>query len=123
MKRILVVDDDTQIVDSLSEYLATFGYTVDTAYELQEAQTKIENLRYDAIITDLRLDGPGFGGLEIVKRIRTSSPKAQVLVLTGHAWPQLEEEASAHSLCMFLQKPVPAWQVLKTINLLTGASA
>jgi two-component system response regulator HydG len=123
MKRILVVDDDAQIVNSLCEYLGSFGYDVDFAYELEEARALIDRRDYDAVITDLRLTRVGFSGLEIVKQIRTSSPRAQVVVLTGHAWPELEEEASAHNLCVFLQKPVPAWQVLKTINLLTGASA
>ena len=123
MKRILVVDDDAQIVDSLREYLASFGYDVEVASELEEAKALIVRRDYDVIITDLRLSRTGFSGLEIIKQIRTSSRKAQVVVLTGHAWPELEAEASTHGLCVFLQKPVPAWQVLKTINLLTGVSA
>lgn len=122
-KRILIVDDDTQIVAALQEYLVAFGYEVDFAYELEEALTLIDHLAYDAIITDLRLERFGFTGLEVVKQARRSASKAHMVVLTGHALPELEAEASAYGLCVFLQKPVPASQVLKTINLLVGASA
>jgi DNA-binding NtrC family response regulator len=121
--RILIVDDDEQIVASLREYLVSFGYDVDFAYELEEAQTLLNHLSYQAVITDLRLNRFGFSGLEIIKQVREASSPTHVVVLTGHGWPELEAEASAHGVCVFLQKPVPAPQILNTINLLVGAAA
>jgi len=122
-QRVLVIDDDDQIVASLREYLVSFGYEVDFAYELEEAQTLLNHMHYDAVVTDLRLSRWGFAGLEIIKQIRELSKPTHVVVLTGHAWPELEAEVSAHGVCVFLQKPIRAAEILKTINLLVGAAA
>lgn len=120
--RVLLVDDDEQIVTSLREHFASFGYEVDFAYELDEALGLIDRLPYDAIITDMRLERSGFAGLQVIKAAQESPFRTHIVVLTGHAWPELEDAASAHGLCVFLQKPVRAAQVLKTINLLVGVS-
>jgi DNA-binding NtrC family response regulator len=121
--RVLVVDDDEQIVASLREYLVSFGYEVDFAYELEEAQTLLSHISYDAVVTDLRLTRFGFSGLEIIKQVREGSKPTHIVVLTGHGWPELEAEASANGVCVFLQKPMKAAHILNTINLLIGAAA
>jgi DNA-binding response OmpR family regulator len=121
--RLLVVDDDEQIVASLREYLVSFGYEVDFAYELEEAQTLLSHFIYDAVVTDLRLTPFGFSGLEIIRQVREGKNPTHVVVLTGHGWPELEAEASANGVCVFLQKPIKPAHILNTINLLVGAAA
>lgn len=121
--RILVIDDDEQVVASLREYLVSFGYDVDFAYELEEAQTLLNHIPYDVVVTDLRLNRWGFSGLEVIRQVREGSKPTHVVVLTGHTWPELEAEASAYGVVVYLQKPVRAAHVLKTINLLVGAAA
>lgn len=121
--RILIVDDDEQIVASLREYLVSFGYEVDFAYELEEAQTLVNHFSYEAIVTDLRLNRFGFSGLEIIKQVREGAKPTHIVVLTGHGWPELEAEASANGVCVFLQKPIKPSHILNTINLLVGAAA
>jgi DNA-binding NtrC family response regulator len=121
--RVLVIDDDEQIVASLREHLVSFGYEVDFAYEVEEAQTLLHYLHYDVVIIDLRLTRWGFAGLEVIRQVRQAGQATHVVVLTGHGWPELEAEASANGVCVFLQKPVRASHMLNTINLLVGASA
>jgi len=118
-----VIDDDEQIVASLREHLVSFGYEVDFAYEVEEAQTLLHYLHYDVVIIDLRLTRWGFAGLEVIRQVRQAGQATHVVVLTGHGWPELEAEASANGVCVFLQKPVRASHMLNTINLLVGASA
>nr|HID58428.1 response regulator [Desulfobacterales bacterium] len=67
MKRILVVDDDPDILHIISEILSEAGYAVDT---IQDGQGAIERLKvefYDLVITDLNM--PEVGGMEVLKFI------------------------------------------------------
>ena len=62
--RILIIDDDDQLVDAYTEYLSQRGFQVDCAQELEEAQTLLAYFPYSVVVTDLRLSKLGFGGLE-----------------------------------------------------------
>ena len=71
--RILIIDDDDQLVDAYRDYLSESGYEVDCAQELEEAQTLLAHFSYSVVITDLRLSKLAFGGLDVIKHVRESS--------------------------------------------------
>jgi len=79
-KRILVVDDEEQIVDVIKAYLEKEGYEVITAYTGNEALEKFNNHTLDFIILDLML--PDLSGEEICKKIRIKS-QVPILMLTA----------------------------------------
>lgn len=81
--RILLVDDDPLISDLVVDMLAMEGYEVDTASNGVEALGKLQNQRYDLIVTDLhmpKLDGSGFYQELIERRLH---PSRRIIFLTG----------------------------------------
>jgi two-component system response regulator MprA len=78
--RILVVDDDPEIVSFLRRGLIFEGYVVDTARDGQEALVKIRNIEPDLLILDVMM--PGIDGIEVGKRLRQVSD-IPILMLTA----------------------------------------
>ena len=121
--RILIVDDDDQLVDAYRDYLAGVGYSVDSAAELEEAQTLVTHIPYSVVITDLRLSRLNFGGLDLVKFIRSMAVPARVVVLTAYGWPELKGEATEQGVDAFLRKPMRLSDLAKTVEMLNGGAA
>jgi DNA-binding response OmpR family regulator len=121
-EKILIVDDDDQLVNAYREYLASLGYQVDSAAELEEAQTLLSHFQYSVVITDLRLSQLSFGGLDIVKFVRDGSLTTRVVVLTAYGWPELKAEATNQGVDVFLRKPMRLSDLAKTVAVLSGGT-
>ena len=119
--KILIIDDDEQLVNAYREYLSKRGYEVDCAQELEEAETLLAHFSYSVVITDLRLSKLGFGGLDLVKHIREQSLPTRIIVLTAYGWPDLKTEASSQGADAFLRKPMRLAELGETVGRLTGA--
>ena len=85
--RILVVDDDPAFRSTYEVLLGDEGYAVETASNRKEALAKIEDDRWDVVLLDQKLDGPGGpdGGIELSGEIRLRAPSAKVIIVTGYA--------------------------------------
>ena len=79
--RILVVDDDRAVRESLRRSLAFNGYTVDLAEDGVEALEAITNERPDAVVLDVMM--PRLDGLEVCRQLRSSGDDLPILVLTA----------------------------------------
>ena len=121
--RILVVDDDSQLASAYREYLCGLGYQVDSAGEIEEAETLLTHFPYSIVITDLRLSRLNFGGLDLVKFIRDTALPSRVVVLTAYGWPELKAEASNQGVDAFLRKPMRLSDLAKTVEMLSGGAA
>jgi two-component system, repressor protein LuxO len=122
-ERILIIDDDEQLVKAYKEHFTELGYQVDCASEIEEAQTLLAHFQYSVIITDLRLSKLGFDGLSLVKHVREQALPTRVVVLTGYGWPEIKAEARAQGVDVFVQKPTKLSTLTQTINSLTGVEA
>ena len=103
-KRVLVVDDDQVVNKSFERVLTDKGYRVDTAMSGREAFEKYAGADFDMVFTDLRM--PGQGGLEVARRIKEMNPWLPIVVVTGYATQEAEEEAKAIGIAEFIQKPL-----------------
>jgi DNA-binding response OmpR family regulator len=121
--RILIIDDDDQLVSAYKEYLSERGFQVDCAQELEEAQTLLAYFPYSVVITDLRLSKLGFAGLDLVKHIREQSLPIRIIVLTAYGWPELKAELSVQGADAFLRKPMRLGELGEAVCQLTGARA
>lgn len=119
-EKILIVDDDEQLIGAYREYLSNLGYTVDCAMEIEEAQTLLTHFEYSVVITDLRLSRLSFGGLELVKFIRDTGLAIRIVVLTAYGWPELKAEAANQGIDAFHRKPMRLADLARTISVLTG---
>jgi two-component system, chemotaxis family, response regulator WspR len=90
--RVLVVDDEGLVRDVLAEVLSAQGHEVELAESGEAALGLIEAARdFDLIISDMNM--PGIGGLELIRRVRLTSPELPVIILTGSHEVRLAIEA------------------------------
>jgi two-component system response regulator PilR (NtrC family) len=89
--RVLVVDDEENIREVLSNYLESMNYEVQTAEDGQDALDKYRKGDFDLIISDLLM--PNIDGLELLKRIRNIDKEVIFLMITGY--PSIETAVDA----------------------------
>jgi DNA-binding NtrC family response regulator len=102
-EKILLVDDEKDFLDVMSERIEARGMEVTTAESAMKALKQVESGGYDAIILDLMM--PGMDGLETLRAIKKKNPDLQVILLTGHATIEKGIEAMKLGAMDFLEKP------------------
>ncbi|MFH1369036.1 MAG: response regulator [Elusimicrobiota bacterium] len=81
-KRIMVVDDEPDIITVLSEYLAGEGFQVITAPNGQQAIKQAEETYFDLILLDIAM--PVMNGLDVLKEIKKIKPDTAVIMITAY---------------------------------------
>jgi DNA-binding NtrC family response regulator len=117
MKRILVVDDEASIRESLPPILESTGVSVLSASTLDEAQDLLNSHRFDVVITDLRLSGSfGEEGLELISRVKRSAPATHVVLLTAFGNPEVELEARLRGATECWKKTIQIPDILSRLK-------
>ncbi|MDD9942507.1 MAG: response regulator [Myxococcales bacterium] len=80
--RILVVDDEREIRDFLSRHLRYCGYEVETACDGVEALEKLEQVRVDVMVSDIRM--PRMDGVMLLEHVRREFPMVRTIMITGY---------------------------------------
>lgn len=81
--KILIVDDEEDIVEALKKHLKLEGYTVDTANSAAEAFEKVKNDKYHIVLTDIVM--PDMDGIELLRKIKSYDALTQVIMMTGYS--------------------------------------
>ena len=107
--RILVLDDDDLVCQSISRMLEFLGYNSDVVSEGKEALEKYRFMKengspYRAVIMDLNIPG-GMGGRETIGEMLEIDPDAFVVVTSGYSSDPYIENYAAHGFCAALKKP------------------
>ena len=113
-KKVLVVDDDAEIRQTLSEQLRMFGFEVSEAADGLSAWTEIRQNAPDAVLLDLAM--PRLGGLETLKAIRAFDPAIVNVVVTGLSDPDLHRRALELGAVAVLEKPVGGGQLARVLG-------
>jgi len=101
--RVLVVDDEANITDSVSRALERAGYAVDAAAGLTEAWDRLELTMPDVVICDVRLQEAD--GMGLLARIKESHPEIAVIMMTGYASIESAVQAIKAGAIDYLAKP------------------
>ena len=101
--QVLVVDDELLIRKSLSKVLRAKGYSVDVASNGAEGLEKVESVRPQVMILDMRL--PDTDGLSVLRRVRQMDPLLQVIMITAYGDVPVAFEAAKIGAVNFLRKP------------------
>jgi DNA-binding NtrC family response regulator len=101
--RLLIVDDEEQFVEALSERLSMRDYDVTTSLTGEDAIEKITNYNFDVVILDVRL--PGIDGTEVLQEMKILKPLTEVIMLTGHGTVEMAIEGMKLGAFDFLMKP------------------
>jgi CheY-like chemotaxis protein len=102
--RILVIDDNPEVVDILVTCLREAGYGVLGALTGDEGMKDFVLSRPDLVLLDIALPD-GMDGIELLKRIRSINPTARVIMVTGNTDPQLARQALELGAVAYIDKP------------------
>jgi two-component system, OmpR family, phosphate regulon response regulator OmpR len=113
---LLVVDDDTRLLELLRRYLAENGFRITTAADAAEARAKLASLAFDLVVLDVMM--PGENGLTLTRDLQREG-RLPVLLLTAMAEPEDRVNGLEHGADDYLSKPFePRELVLRIRNLL-----
>jgi two-component system, NtrC family, response regulator AtoC len=102
-QRILIVDDEAAIRQSLAESLAVEGYQTDSAETGEEALARLNTETYDLVVTDLKM--PNVSGLELLQALRNQSRQTPVIMMTAYGDVDTAVESMRLGAYDFIQKP------------------
>jgi DNA-binding response OmpR family regulator len=118
--KILVVDDEREILDLLTDHLEDEGYAVSQAVDGEQALEGARREPPDLVLLDITI--PGVNGLEVLRRLRRDHPKIPVIMITG-----IEDEALARSTLKmgafdYVQKPFDPYRLSALVLAAIGAA-
>jgi DNA-binding NtrC family response regulator len=112
--RILIVDDDENIRKVLTTILEDEGYIVESVDTAKKAIERTKRKSYNLALIDIRL--PDMEGIELLTRIRDTTPKMRKLIITGYPTLQNAVEAVNRGADAYIMKPFDMEKVLATIK-------
>ena len=114
MQRILVVDDDPEIVEIISDVLKNAGYEVESAHNGRVAIEELENNFCDLVITDLNM--PEVDGMEVLKHVVMKFPDTLCIILTGYGTIKGSVEAIKIGAFDYVSKPLKSDEILMIVE-------
>jgi len=102
--RVLLVDDEREFVQTLSERLLLRDMGSAVAYDGESALEMLREDEPDVMILDLKM--PGIDGMEVLRQVKASQPEIEVIILTGHGNESDREICMQLGAFAYLQKPV-----------------
>ena len=112
--RVLLVDDERDYVQTLSERLQMRDVRTATAYDGDEALIAIGAEAPDVMVLDLRM--PGKDGMEVLRRVKKTHPMIEVIILTGHGSEKDRELAMELGAFAYLEKPVDIHRITSVLQ-------
>ena len=115
--RLLVVEDEKDLCDTIAKVLYDSGYEVDTCYDGEEALDYILTEEYDLIVLDLNL--PGMDGMDILKELRQKNEETKVLILSARSQIADKVEGLDAGANDYMEKPFHLQELEARIRSLT----
>jgi len=103
MPRILLIDDDAAVRESMSRTLKSAGYTVEPASSGEEGLAAAREGSFDVILSDMRM--PGMSGLDLLRKVREAHVDSVFIIMTGFGTVETAVEAMKLGAVDFVQKP------------------
>ena len=111
--RVLVVDDEEELVSALVERLTLRGFEAKGVTTGADALAYLDETSRDVVLLDVKM--PGIGGLEVIERIKEKQPNLEVVLLTGHSSAQDAERGMTLGAFDYLMKPVKIDDLLRAL--------
>ena len=112
--KLLLVDDERQFAQTLSERLRLREIGSVIAYDGESALDMIKEEEPDVMILDLKM--PGIDGIEVLKRVKQTNPQIEVIILTGHGSETDKQRCMELGAFAYLEKPVDVNVLSETIK-------
>ena len=113
--KILIIDDERSIRNSLGEILSDEGYSVDTAESGAEGLAKAAASHYDLIFCDIKMPG-GMDGIEVLGKLVEDGTESAVVMISGHGDIETAVECIKKGAFDFIEKPLDLNRILITVK-------
>ncbi|HEU5359910.1 MAG TPA: sigma-54 dependent transcriptional regulator [Candidatus Deferrimicrobiaceae bacterium] len=113
-KKILIIDDELQILGFLEDLFRTEGWAVETADSGSSGIERLEQNRFDIVLTDLKMPGPD--GIEVLRTAKKLQADTEVIMMTGYGTVDSAIEAMRAGAFHYLAKPFKAEEVLHLVD-------
>jgi len=114
MKKVLIVDDDAELRENLSEILKGAEYDTDMASSGSEALGKITAGDFDVVLLDLMM--PGISGMDVLNEIRKIKPKTKIIMITAFATIENAVNAIKKGASDYISKPFKIDELITTVR-------
>ncbi len=104
-KKIMVVDDDTEVAESIAEFFQSIGYEARYAFDGDEAMKLVAEDKPDCILLDIQLPGSR-NGLDVLDEVKEIDPNIKVIMITGFVESEVEEECKRSGVDKYIVKPL-----------------
>ncbi len=112
--RVLVVDDDRDLAETIEDILVGWGHHVTVAHDGEQAVRLFRERPYDLCFMDVRL--PGRSGVDSLLEIRAFRPEAKIVIMTAYAVEDLLARAVGGGALAVLHKPIATADMLRAID-------
>lgn len=119
--KILIVDDERAIRNSLSEIMADEGYSVDTAENGRAAVEMAEKEHYDVVFCDIKM--PEMDGIEVLEKLKEDGVDSEMIMISGHGDISTAVDCIKKGAFDFIQKPLDLNRILITVKNATDKTA
>ncbi len=114
MARILIVDDEQSIRETLREILEYEGYEIEEAEDGEKALNLIRKFNYDAVLADIKM--PKLDGIELLEKAKEIVPELPFVMISGHGTTETAVEATKKGAFDFINKPPDLNKLLITVR-------
>lgn len=113
MKKVMVVDDELEILDVLKQFLSrSKKYEVETYTNPVNALKHAKNGGYDLILSDVMM--PSTSGMDILKEIKETNPNIKVILMTAYSNQKKADESKKLGVDRYLEKPFKSLQEVES---------
>jgi DNA-binding response OmpR family regulator len=112
--RVLLVDDEDEMVSALAERLCLRGVEADWVTSGEDAISRATDKEYEVVVLDVKM--PGMSGLETMERIQKLQPETKVIFLTGHGSVSDFNSCIEAGACFYLMKPTSIELLIEKMN-------
>ena len=113
-KRILVVDDEEDMLRAIEKVLTRRGYRVDTASDGFAAAEMVKEEPYDAVVSDMKM--PGFSGIDLLKKVEPAQEDVLFIMITGYGTIETAVEAMRLGAFDYICKPFTFKKLIGTLE-------
>jgi two-component system response regulator VicR len=116
MSKILIIDDEKDIVGMLSEFLSQRGYAVATALDGEEGLTKFDAEKPDIVLCDIKM--PRKDGFQFLKEVRESKKWVPVIIISALDDPASVLKGYDFQADFYISKPIDLNEILRSVELM-----
>ena len=114
MRRILIIDDDLDMCQLLSQFLQRKGFETETAHTGHKGLEKFNESKFDLVLCDFRLGD--MDGRKVLQKIKSINPDVIVIIITGYSDVKMAVEVMRYGAFDYITKPLIPEELINLIN-------